>query len=136
MKRRMKSNEKARHPSSSGCLEKELNLDGFREYLQQIFPNQELESWSGQMRYVFDELVGSGIGTLQEVDSAIQESRLARRAIFKELPEIKESHQGTIPWNLEVLFALELKKPGSMNWLIFPRAWLRIINQYRADGIT
>lgn len=114
-------------------LENELNLDSFREYLKQTFPNRGVESWDGQARMALDGLLAGGFKTLRDVDTAIRDTSNARQALVGELSkDMKMASDGTMPSNLEAVLALALKAPEWRRLIPFG-PWEAVIARHRGE---
>jgi putative GTP pyrophosphokinase len=113
-------------------LENELNLDTFREYLSQRYPDRAVESWDGQARVTLDGLLAGGFRRLRDLDKAIEDTASAREALISELDNVTKAADGTVPSNIEPALALVLTAPNWRELIPFSPKWQTIIGRYRS----
>ncbi len=117
----------------AGFLENELNLDTFREYLTQTFPNREFEAWDGQGRITLDGLLAGGYKTLRDLDATIKNTAVARKFLVSEMTFLRKAPGGDLPSNVEAALALAITAPDWKELLPFGETIEDIVSEYREE---
>jgi len=114
-------------------LKNELNLDSFREYLSQKFPNRPLEEWEDQARGMLDILLIAEVKTLRDLDAAITATVDSRQAVLREVDYEAEMPSKRVPSCVEAVTAIAL----TTSWWeeegrrLLREDWVSVIDKHR-----
>jgi ppGpp synthetase/RelA/SpoT-type nucleotidyltranferase len=111
-------------------LENELNYDSLEGYLLWKYPNRAVESWNGQLRFVFD-VISEKYEKLRDIDDIVKRTEKDGQTIKDELVA-KNELPPTVddrPSTLDVVLAISLQFPELMGSFQLNPVWQQVIRR-------